>query len=192
MTARYLFELEQLEEALGALDAVSGRVSDDLEITMFIGRDMDGVEGRVTFAITGDALSETEEVREALSLLHDLPVVKKAIKSSRFVSCKLPDILKRYDEILDNRGMRYEANNMWTDVTPTTLLPGIRKIIDGLPPAPSHLYFIWWLPKCGRPDMAFSMEGRLYVALYAISQEKDGSVDMRNSEYVVSSMERME
>lgn len=40
--------------------------------------------------------------------------------------------------------------------------------------------------------MAFPMEGRLYVALYAISQEKDGSLDARNSEYVVSSMEGME
>ncbi|KAJ5526748.1 hypothetical protein N7513_010907 [Penicillium frequentans] len=191
MTARYTFETSDLDEVLAAIDAVSESVSPDLEIGFFVGRDQDGIMGRPTLAITADALSDTEEeARTALNLLHDLPVMKRAIKSAPFVSCTLREMLKRFDDILDNRGRRYEANNLWTDLPVTDLLPNFHKIIDALPAAPSHLYMMWWLPIKSRPEMAFSMEARLYVALYAIST--DAGQDTKNSGYVISSLEKME
>ncbi|KAJ5545812.1 hypothetical protein N7494_003397 [Penicillium frequentans] len=191
MTARYTFETSDLDEVLAAIDAVSESVSPDLEIGFFVARDQDGILGRPTLAITADALSDTEEeARTALDLLHDLPVMKRAIKSAPFVSCTLREMLKRFDDILDNRGRRYEANNLWTDLPVTDLLPNFHKIIDALPAAPSHLYMMWWLPIKGRPEMAFSMEARLYVALYAIST--DAGQDTKNSGYVISSLEKME
>ncbi|KAF9886279.1 FAD linked oxidase domain protein [Aspergillus nanangensis] len=191
MTSRYVFEVKDLDQAIAAMDAASNQVSPDLELVLFIGRDQDGIEGRPTFAIVGDALSETDaEALTALSLLHDLPIMKKAVKSRPFVSCTLPEVLKRYDNILDNRGLRYETNNMWTDVPTTQLLPNIHEIIKSLPPAPSHLYIVWWLPTRGRPDMAFSMEGRLFMSLYAISN--DPSMDERNARFVVSSFQKLD
>ncbi|KAJ5656879.1 hypothetical protein N7507_008829 [Penicillium longicatenatum] len=176
MTARYIFETTHLAEVLAAIDAVSEMVS---------------WVGRSTLAITADALSDTEEeARTALDLLHDLPVMKKAIKSAPFVSCTLREMLKRFDDILDNRGRRYEANNLWTDLPVIDLLPKFHKIIEALPSAPSHLYMMWWLPVKRRPEMAFSMEARLYVALYAISTEP--GQDTKNSSYVISFLEEME
>ncbi|KAL4809151.1 hypothetical protein BDV18DRAFT_158082 [Aspergillus unguis] len=191
MTARYVFEIAALGEVLPAIDAVSGDVPPDLEIGLFIARDQDGFIGRPTFAITADCLSDTEdEARKALGLLHNLPVMKKTIASSPYVSCTLREMLKRFDDILDNRGRRYEANNLWTDVPVTELLPMFHRITESLPPAPSHLYMMWWLPVRGRPEMAFSMEARLYVALYAITIEQ--ALDAKHKEYVVSSLKPLE
>lgn len=193
MTARYIFEVRDLDEVLTAIDAISPRVVPELEIAFFAARDQDGFQGRPTIAITADALSDTKaEARSALDLLHRLPVVEqKCIKSDPYVSCTLAEMLKRYDDILDNRGLRYQVNNMWTDSIVQNLLPSFHRIIDSLPPAPTHLYMMWWLPgaKQRDPNMVFSMEARLYVALYAISGVADQ--DSKHSEYVVKSIALM-
>jgi FAD/FMN-containing dehydrogenase len=193
MTARYIFDFKDFDEVVTSIDAASDQVSPDIEIGVFVAFDQDGFEGRPTVALTGDALSDTEaEAKQALELLHNLPVTKKTIKSYPFVSCTLNEMLKRFDDILDNRGRRYEANNMWTDLPVQSFLPKLHDIVNALPPAPSHLYMMWWLPECSqpRPDMAFSMEGRLYVSLYAISA--DESRDKRHADYVVKSFVNME
>lgn len=190
MTARYVFEVKDLDEVLTAIDGVSHQVVPELEIAFFAARDQDGFHGRPTFAITADALSDTTtQARSALDLLHNLPVVRqKCIKAYPYVSCTLAEMLKRYDDILDNRGQRYQVNNLWTDSPAQDLLPSFHRIIDSLPPAPTHLYMMWWLPgaKQRDPNMVFSMEARLYVALYAISGDMDH--DSKHSDYVVRSM----
>lgn len=55
---------------------------------------------------------------------------------------------------------------MWSDAPMAQLLPGLRRIADTLPPMPSHVLMLSWHPPEHRPDMAFSMEGRNYLALY--------------------------
>lgn len=192
MTARYVFERDAFREVTLAIERISDRISADLEIGIFVAQDQDGFNGRCTVALTVDALSDTPgEARQALSLIHELPVVQnKSIKSYPYVSCTLEEMLKRFDDILDNKGRRYEANNMWTDTPVQSLLGSMDDIIDHLPAAPSHLYLLWWLPVRDRPDMAFSMEAKLYVALYAIST--DSAFDAPNCKYVVDSLARME
>lgn len=191
MTARYVFEVDEIDSVLTAVDGISAQISPDLEIGMFAAHDQDGILGRPTLAITADVLSATEEeAREALDILHNLPVMKKSVKSYPYVGCSLREMLQRFDDILDNRGRRYEADNLWTDAPVQVLLPNFRKIIESLPPPPSHLYMMWWLPVKARPDMAFSMEGRLYVSMYAITL--DELLDARHSDYVVSAMTGME
>ena len=192
MTARYVFELEDFDAVVTSIDAVSEQVPSDLEISFFVGHDQDGIEGRPTLAITADALSDTDvEARSAMDVLHNLEPMKRCVKSSTYVSCTLKEMLQRFDEILDNRGRRYEANNLWTDVPVQKLLPSFHNIIDNLPPAPTHLYMMWWLPVKSRPEtMVFSMEARLYVALYTITT--DSTRDAIHSDYVVKSMSLME
>ncbi|KAJ5946430.1 hypothetical protein N7454_003269 [Penicillium verhagenii] len=192
MTARYVFERDDFDGVTLAVEQISDKISADLEIGIFIAHDQDGFNGRCTVALTLDALSDTEEeAHQALELVHQLPVVQnKSIKSYPYISCTLKEMLQRFDDILDNKGRRYETNNMWTDAPVKNLLGSMNEIIDHLPPAPSHLYLLWWLPVRDRPDMAFSMEAQLYVALYAIST--DPKSDAPNSKYVVNSLTNME
>jgi FAD/FMN-containing dehydrogenase len=55
---------------------------------------------------------------------------------------------------------------MWTDAPIADVLPGLRRVSETLPPAPSHALWLNWQPDRERPDMAFSMEAGFYFAAY--------------------------
>lgn len=64
---------------------------------------------------------------------------------------------------------RYSVDNMWTRAPIDQLLPGLQRIAQTLPPAPSHMLWLNWMPSTQpqpRADMAFSMEDEIYIALY--------------------------
>lgn len=61
---------------------------------------------------------------------------------------------------------RWGVDNMWTHASIDELLPGLQKIRDTMPPPPSHMLWLNWAPPRSRPDMAFSMEDDIYIALY--------------------------
>jgi len=104
--------------------------------------------------------------------------------------CTLKDLLDRFAALLDNRGRRYEANNMWTDAPMKNLIPQMHRIAEEIPDAPSHLYVLWWSPQGRkRADMAFSMESKLWMSLYAITD--DDKLDQKHSEYVIRSFKEI-
>jgi hypothetical protein len=63
---------------------------------------------------------------------------------------------------------RYAVDNMWTRAAPDALLPALKRIVAKLPPAPSHILWMNWAPRLRRPDMAFSSEDEIYVAMYGV------------------------
>ena len=190
MTSRYIFEVADLDEVLIGIDSIWAEIPLDLEICMFAARDQDGISDRPTVAITMDAFSDSqEEARAALNMVHQLPAFRKSIISYEFISCTLKQMMQRLDDILDNRGLHYQVDNMWTEVPVKKLLPAYHKIIQGLPPGPAHLYMNWW-NKNPRPEMAFSMEARIYVAMYIIST--DPTTDAPHARYVRESMELLQ
>ena len=69
--------------------------------------------------------------------------------------------------ILFPDGNRFAADNMWTSAPVADLLPGLCRIADTLPPEPSHAMWMNWGPSPARPDMAYSVEDEVYIALYA-------------------------
>lgn len=84
---------------------------------------------------------------------------------------------------------RYSVDNMWTRASIDALLPGLHTIARTLPPAPSHMLWLNWMPSTQpqpRADMAFSMEDEIYIALYGAW--KDASDDARYDSW---STERM-
>ena len=62
--------------------------------------------------------------------------------------------------------MHWCVDNMWTDAPVADLMPGLRRIAETMPPAPSHALWLNWHPPGNRPDMAFSMEAGRYLAVY--------------------------
>jgi hypothetical protein len=58
------------------------------------------------------------------------------------------------------------VDNMWTNAPIDDLMPHLHDIAATLPPAPTHLLWLNWYPPAQRPDMAFSMENNIYIALY--------------------------
>ncbi|KAN0099849.1 FAD-binding domain containing protein [Hyaloscypha variabilis] len=190
MSSRYILPIKCLDELFLTLEQTAHKFPRSLEVGCFIGRDQDGFK-EPTIAFYGHALAESEdEARYGFQLLDDLPVVKKAHHSTTFVPCTLADMLKRFDDLLDNAGLRYEANNFWTDAPMKHLLPNVHNIINNLPPAPSHLYLFCWYPDHKPSDMAFSMQSNVWMSLYAIGQ--DSSKDEANHKYVIDSIKAMD
>jgi FAD/FMN-containing dehydrogenase len=79
-------------------------------------------------------------------------------------------------------GLRYAADSQWTDADAATLHPLLRDLYDELPT--EHSFSIWygWAPSRTLPDMAFSLEGNVYLATYAIWP--DPADDERHRDWV--------
>ena len=65
------------------------------------------------------------------------------------------------------------VDNMWTHASADELLPVLDRIRADLPGAPSHFIWMNWSPKRARPDMAFSLEDEVYMALYGLWANPD-------------------
>jgi hypothetical protein len=68
-------------------------------------------------------------------------------------------------------GYRYAVDCAWTDASAETLAPPLLDIWRALDT--QHSFSIWygWAPPVQRPDMAFSVEGNVYVATYLIHDD---------------------
>jgi len=84
---------------------------------------------------------------------------------------------------------RYTADNMWTSASADELLPGIRTILDTMPPYPSHFLWLNWGPSPLRQDMAYSVEDEVYLALYG--SWKDAADDDKYGDWARSNMAAM-
>ena len=85
---------------------------------------------------------------------------------------------------------RYSADNMWTSADVDDLLPGLHRIAETLPEAPSHMLWMNWGPSPERPDMAYSVEDDTYIALYGVWREP--ADDDANTAWVANRMLEME
>ncbi|HEX7739920.1 MAG TPA: FAD-binding oxidoreductase [Marmoricola sp.] len=84
---------------------------------------------------------------------------------------------------------RWAVDNVWTHASYDDLRPGIHALVDDLPGAPSHLLWMNWTPPESRPDMAFSVEDRTYIAAYA--GWRDAAQDDRHVSWVTDGMARL-
>ena len=113
-----------------------------------------------------------EEAREILALLGTCPVVDRAKAALPYARGTMDDLYAGvHAQYPDDH--RYAVDNMWTHAPADDLLPGIRRIAETLPEGGfSHMLWMNWAPSHpatpARPDMAYSVEDEIYIALYAI------------------------
>jgi hypothetical protein len=79
---------------------------------------------------------------------------------------------------------------MWTHASAGELLPGMRRIAETLPEAPSHMLWMNWGPSPERPEMAYSVEDDTYIAVYGVW--RDPADDPANVAWVADRMREME
>ncbi|MEI6734661.1 MAG: hypothetical protein WCK94_11850, partial [Comamonadaceae bacterium] len=75
-------------------------------------------------------------------------------------------MMKAGEKTLFLSNTRWSADNMWMDGPIDPVLPGLQRIAETQPPHPSHVLWLNWNAPPKRPDMAFSVEHRTYLALY--------------------------
>jgi FAD/FMN-containing dehydrogenase len=190
MNSAYLYPIDVLDEVLIWARAVQPSLARTLEGLVFVRRDIFGHPGPGAL-VMGPVLTDSEEEAvEALKALETCPVLKKALIRDVNVITEYDDLLAKGEEVLYPPNRRYAADNMWTNASGQELLPGMRRIASTLPNSPSHMMWMLWGPNEKRPDMAFSLEADLYIALYSIWA--DPAEDEKHQAWVTDRMKELE
>lgn len=183
----YLYPIELLDEVFRWAHEVGPRVPRTVELMVILHRDL---EGRPEIAVTAPALVDSpEEAAAALALLETCPVRGRAKLAVPNVEVTLPDLYAAVHQSYPDEH-RYSADNMWTHASVEELLPGLRRIADTLPEAPSHMLWMNWGASPPRPEMAYSVEDETYIALYGVW--RDPNDDAANLAWVEERMGEME
>lgn len=172
MNSRLWFSKDHLDELISALDDAHASFPLHLEVSVFIGHDQEGVPG-LSAMVRADTLAATDQdARQALSDLHALPIFAKAIKTDLFRVLDLSILLDDVGDLLEVGNVEFVVDNTWTDEPLRNVLPQLHAIVDLLGPAPAHIYLLYWNRKGSPiPDMAFSLEGKVYVSHLAIYKD---------------------
>jgi hypothetical protein len=129
-----------------------------------------------------------DEAAKALAALGTCPAVEQAIVALPYAPTTVPNW---YAAIMGNypTGYRYVADNMFTSASAEELMPGIRTIIETMPPHPSHFIFTGWKTSAAREDMVYGVEDEIYLGLYTVWQ--DPADDDRYCDWAGSNMAAM-
>ncbi len=169
--ALYTFPTDVLEDLFRWVAGISPEVPRSIELMLLVHRDE---TGEPEIAMTAPVLAADEEqARADLSLFERCPLLADAKLSLPYVPVSFEDLFAGSAAIYP-AGYRWAADNMWTHAPVEQLLPGLRRIADTLPPAPSHMLWLNWGPSPQRPEMAYSVEDDTYIALYGGAAEQTG------------------
>ena len=132
---------------------------------------------------------EPGEAAELLAPLTTCPVLHRALMHEPHAPTTLADEYAAQD-LMNPRGHRYLADCMWTDAPAAQLAPVLEPTFAGLPTRESFAIWYGWAPRRELPDMAFSLEGNVYCATYAVWD--DGGRDAELLGWLDEQMERWE
>jgi FAD/FMN-containing dehydrogenase len=183
----FLYPIELLEEVFTWAQEIGPRVAREMELMVVIHRDL---EGELEIAVTGPVLAASaEQAAEALAVLETCPVADRAKAAAPNAQVELGDLYAAVHGSYPD-GHRYAVDNMWTHAPVEELLPGLRRIAETMPAAPSHMLWMNWGPSPPRPEMAYSVEDDTYIALYAVWE--DEAEDGANVAWATERMREME
>lgn len=183
----YTYPLDVLEELFGWAHRIGPSLPRTMELMLVIHRDE---QGEVEIGVIAPVLVESEQqAREQLALLESCPVLDRAKLAIPHVPVSMDDLYAGIMAGYPDRH-RWTADNMWTDAEAQQLLPGVRRIAETLPAHPSHMLWMNWGERAPGPDMAFDLDARTYIALYAASQ--DPADDQPNEAWATERMREME
>ena len=161
-----VFRKKHLEEVFTWADRIGPAVSPAVEFQMLLNNRAMGIFAPGIEVIAPVITDSWKEAREAVAFIADSPIRSKASLTSPLVPMSLSMMMKTGEKTLFLPNTHWYADNMWIDGSIDPILPQLREIADTQPPAPSHALWLNWNPPKTRPDIAFSVESRTYLALY--------------------------
>jgi FAD/FMN-containing dehydrogenase len=189
-TCLYMYPIELADDVFTWARSISGELDDRVELQMHTARSFPGAgidQPGITIASPVFADSE-DAAAKALAPLGSCPVLDKAIVSLPYAPTNLANW---YTAVMTSypKGHRYIADSMFTSASAEELLPGVRRIIETMPPHPSHFIFTGWKTSPSRADLVYGLEDDIYMALYTIWQ--DPADDERYRDWAASNMAAM-
>lgn len=187
----YVYPMELADEIYPWARSISAEVDRKVELQIVASRSVPGMgldTPGIVLASPVFADSEQDAV-DALALLDTCPVREAAIVAVPYAPA---DMDTWYTGVMSNYpdNHRYAADNIWTSASADELMPGITRILETMPPHPSHLLWLNWGPSPQRQDMAYSLEDEIYLALYGVWENPAG--DEKYGDWARSNMAAME
>ncbi|HUD52188.1 FAD-binding oxidoreductase [Parvibaculum sp.] len=187
--AMQIFRMKHLEEVFAWADRVGPEVPRSVEFQLLLTRKATGIFAPGVEIIAPVLAQSWKQAREDVSFLTRGPLKSKASLRVPLIPVSTSLLSHMAAKRIFPPRMRWSVDNMWSDASMEQLLPGIRKIADTLPPMPSHVLMLSWHPPAKRQDMAFSVEGRNYLALYG--EWKHESDDAKYANWATEHMREM-
>ncbi len=187
----YAYSLDDLEIVLRWAIAVSPRIPRNLEFIIgSYGHDGSGRRATPRVFVNATAFAESEqEAGRLLQLLDECPCASRAERRRVIATVSMEERLEMTSRA-DPDGMRYAADNIYTDAAADELVPYMRALFSSLPSAHSHIFWWNWGPLQPLPDMALSVQGNIYLACYSVWE--DAAEDQTMERWVVEQMQRVE
>lgn len=183
------YPIAMLEDVFRWAHQIGPDVPRTCELQLMVHGRATGVGGpgiEVLAPVLADGLGEAHHAWE---FLRQCPLRKKAALKLPLVPTGLGalyrGVAKHYPD-----GRRWAVDNMWTSAGIDELLPGLKRIAATMPPPPTHMLWLNWAPPRNLPNMAFSLEDDLYLALYAVW--KDAADDALYEGWPAQRMREME
>ncbi len=183
------FAIDKFEEVCRWLHKIGPEVPGGIELQMLMSRHTPWVRGAGMTVIAPVFADSYWQAWQWLKFFNGSPIKKHAKLSLPFVPFGLRPLYRGVQSHYPDN-YRYAVDNMWTSASIDDLLPGLQRIAETLPPAPSHVLWMNWAPPPDRPDMAYSMEDDIYIALYSVW--KDAARDEEFVHWPVDRMREME
>ena len=190
MNSSYLYPISAIDEVFTWAAVIRPRLPRNMEPLLFLRRDLFGHPGPGLLVMGPTMADSREEALAALALLETCPVLDLALEREANIETEIDEMLAGGEETFYWQNRRYAADNMWTNAPARELLPAMSSIAQTLPGVPSHMMWILWGPELELPDMAFSMQGDTYIALYSVW--KDAAQDAEHQAWVRDHMKELE
>jgi FAD/FMN-containing dehydrogenase len=179
----YAFPIECFEELIAwaheVLPTLDVRVEPVIVGTRIAPPDVDVGGGPLLIMHVTGMFDTPEEARTLMAPLETCPVLDRALLRV-FAE---PTAFEDENTIMDAQnppGMRYSADCAWTDATAAELMPMLGEIYRSLPTPESFVIWYGWAPQRPLTDMAFSMEGNVYIATYTIWEHEEDDAEMQD------------
>ncbi|TXH20372.1 MAG: FAD-binding oxidoreductase, partial [Mycobacterium sp.] len=186
----YVYPFEAADEIYAWARRISADVDRRVELQIVASRSMpsSGLETPGIVLASPVFADSDDDAKDAVALLDTCPARSHALMAVPYAPTNLPTW---YDAVMSNylNDHRYAADNMWTSASTAELLPGVRNILETMPPHPSHFLWLNWGPSPARQDMAYSLEDEVYLALYA--GWSDAADDEKYGDWARSNMSAM-
>jgi hypothetical protein len=180
------YPLSQAEAVFRWAHRVGPEIPRSIELNMVMSRHIPFLRGPGFQIVAPVFEDDWASARKAVSFMKSRP------KGAAYVTPLLPVRLSwMYKGVMGHypHDHSYAVDNMWTRAPIDQLMPGLLRIVETLPAAPSHMLWMNWAPPATRPDMAFSVEDSIYIALYGVW--KDPKLTPTNGVWAVDNMRAM-
>lgn len=164
----YIYPTEVLDEFFTWVWSIGRDVSRKVEMQVLLSKAFPnvGVE-QPAMALGSPVFAESEEAaQDAVAIFESCPVREQAILAAPYLPMTLSAWYDLVMQSFPSPEMRFGTDNMWTAAAIEEVLPGLRQIVETMPPHPTHVLFLNWGDRPERPDMANCVEAPFYLALY--------------------------